>query len=69
VIRNLVRPPGDVCLKAADIVATHELRALQEQQKASDQEAGRFADGSKHGPLSVSPKVPSLEEVFPAQGR
>jgi hypothetical protein len=32
-IRNFVRPPNDVFLKAADIVGEHELRVLQEQQK------------------------------------
>ena len=32
-IRNFVRPPSDVFLKAADIVGEHELRVLQEQQK------------------------------------
>jgi len=32
-IRNFVRPPSDVFLKAADIVGEHELRLLQEQQK------------------------------------
>jgi DNA-binding transcriptional regulator YdaS (Cro superfamily) len=32
-IRNFVRPPSDIFLKAADIVGEHELRALQEQRK------------------------------------
>ena len=32
-LRNFVRPPSDVFLKAADIVAEHELRVLHEQRK------------------------------------
>ena len=34
-LRNLVRPPNDVFLKAADIVGEHELRVLNEQRNAS----------------------------------
>jgi transcriptional regulator with XRE-family HTH domain len=32
-LRNFVRPPNDIFLKAADIVGEHELRALHEQRK------------------------------------
>jgi transcriptional regulator with XRE-family HTH domain len=31
-LRNFVRPPNDVFLKAADIVGEHELRMLNEQR-------------------------------------
>jgi hypothetical protein len=33
-LRNFVRPPNDVFLKAADIVGEHELRVLNEQRNA-----------------------------------
>ena len=33
-LRNFVRPPNDVFLKAADIVGEHELRMLNEQRNA-----------------------------------
>ena len=31
-LRNFVRPPNDVFLKAADIVGEHELRVLNERR-------------------------------------
>ena len=32
-LRNFVRPPNDVFLKAVDIVGEHELRVLHERRK------------------------------------
>ena len=33
-LRNFVRPPNEIFLRAADIVGEHELRVLNEQRSA-----------------------------------